>query len=174
MFLRPLLASVALVTVAGVAGVTAGAPAGTAATGNVVPPGNFRGYGFDQCLAPTPKAMNVWLKHSPFLAVGIYISGASRACRDQPNLTPTWISTQLRNGWRLLPITLGPQAPCNARFPRYGRDHRISNDPGTGGNFGKARGQGVTEAGRAVTAAQKLGISAGSTLWYDLESFDQT
>jgi hypothetical protein len=118
--------------------------------------------------------MDRWLNHSPFLAVGIYISGASRACRSQPNLTPRWVTTQLRNGWRLLPITLGPQAPCNPRFPRYGQDHRISNDSGSAGRFGKARAQGVTEAGRAVSAAQKLGISAGSTLWYDLESFDQT
>ncbi len=39
--------------------------------------------------------MNAWLDHSPFLAVGIYISGDSRACRSQPNLTPTWVSTQL-------------------------------------------------------------------------------
>ncbi len=174
MFLRPLLASVGLATLAIFAGVTTAVPAGTAATANVVTPGNFRGYGFDQCLAPTQKAMNRWLKHSPFLAVGIYISGASRACRSQPNLTPTWVTTQLQHGWRLLPITLGPQAPCNPRFPRYGRDHRISNDPGPAGRFGKAHTQGVTQAGRAVSAAKKLGISAGSTLWYDLENFDQT
>jgi peptidoglycan hydrolase-like protein with peptidoglycan-binding domain len=171
MFLRPLLVAAALATLSAVA---TAVPAGTAATANVVTPGGFRGYGFDQCLAPKQKSMNVWLKHSPFLAVGIYISGASRACRDQPNLTPTWVSTQLRNGWKLLPITLGPQAPCNPRFPRYGHDPVIDNDPGKQGNFGKARRQGVTEAGRAVTAAQKLGISAGSTLWYDLEGFDQT
>jgi len=177
MSLRPLLASVslgALVTTASIVGVTAGVSAGSAATGNVVTPGNFRGYGFDQCLAPTQKAMNKWLNHSPFLAVGIYVSGASRACRSQPNLTPTWISTQLRKGWRLLPITLGPQAPCNPRFPRYGGDHTINNHPGANGKYQKARNQGVTEAGRAVAAAQRLGISAGSTLWYDLEGFDQT
>src|SRR5690349_15645607 len=97
MFLRPLLASVALVMVGSIAGVTAGVPAGTAATGNVVTPGNFRGFGFDQCLAPTQKAMDTWLRHSPFFAVGIYISGASRACRDQPNLTPAWVTTQLES-----------------------------------------------------------------------------
>jgi peptidoglycan hydrolase-like protein with peptidoglycan-binding domain len=174
MFLRPLLASVALAMVASMAGPTAGVPAGTAATGNVVTPGNFRGYGFDQCLAPTQRAMDTWLKHSPFLAVGIYISGASRACRDQPNLTPPWITTQLKNGWRLLPITLGPQAPCNPRFPRYGHDHVIDNDPGSGGKYSKARRQGAAEAGKAVTAAGKLGLAEGSTLWYDLEGFDQT
>src|SRR5436190_18470683 len=161
MVLRPLLAAVALVTATGVAGVTAAVPPGSAATANVATPGNFRGYGFDQCLAPTQKAMDTWLNHSPFLAAGIYISGASRACRSQPNLTPTWVTAQLRNGWRLLPITLGPQAPCNSRFPRYGTDHRISNDPGQHKRLGKARKQGVTEAGRAVTAAQKLGISGG-------------
>jgi peptidoglycan hydrolase-like protein with peptidoglycan-binding domain len=174
MLLRPLLATATLAAVATVVTATTAVPAGTAATANAVTPGSFRGYGFDQCLAPSQRSMDRWLNHSPFLAVGIYISGASRACRDQPNLTPTWVSTQLRNGWRLLPITLGPQAPCNPRFPRYGNDHRINNDPGPAGHFGKARRQGVTEAGRAVSAAQTLGISAGSTLWYDLEGFDQT
>ena len=63
------------------------------ADGSVATPGDFTGYGFDQCLAPSQSAMDHWLSHSPFLAVGIYISGDSRACRSQPNLTPTWVST---------------------------------------------------------------------------------
>ena len=171
MLLRPLLAAT---TLAVVASLTTATGAGTAATGNVVTPGNFRGFGFDQCLAPTQKAMDAWLNSSPYLAVGIYTSGASRACRSQPNLTTTWVSTQLHKGWKLLPITLGPQAPCNPRFPRYGSDRVINNDPGTRGLFTKARRQGFAEAGTAVAAAQKLGISAGSTLWYDIEAFDQT
>ena len=65
---------------------------------NRVTPGDFTGYGFDQCLAPTQAKMDAWMENSPFTAVGIYISGASRACRSQPNLTTTWISTQLREG----------------------------------------------------------------------------
>jgi len=175
MLLRPLLAATALAVVASV---TTASGAGTAATatttGNVVTPGSFRGFGFDQCLAPSQRTMNVWLNHSPFLAVGIYTSGASRACRNQPNLTPTWVSTQLRKGWRLLPITLGPQAPCNPRFPRYGQDHVISNVPGTSNSYSRARKQGRTEAGTAVAAAAELGITPGSTLWYDIEGFDRT
>lgn len=174
MSVRRLLVAACLATVVGLTTGATVVPAGTAATGNVVTPGSFRGYGFDQCLAPTQRAMNVWLKKSPFLAVGIYISGASRACRSQPNLTPTWVSTQLRKGWKLLPITLGPQAPCNPRFPRYGNDPVIRSDPGNDELFAKARRQGATEAGRAVAAAQRLGIVAGSTLWYDLEGFNQT
>ncbi len=137
---------------------------------NPVTPGNFTGYGFDQCVAPTQYAMDRWLTSSPFLAVGIYTSGASRACRTQPNLTPRWITDQLRNGWRLLPITLGPQASCSTRFPRYGNDPVINWRPDNG--YGAARDQGRVEAVRAVRAAKSLGIAAGSTLWYDLEAFD--
>lgn len=141
---------------------------------NPVTPGDFTGYGFDQCLAPTQSAMDTWLRTSPFLAVGIYISGDSRACRDQPNLTPTWIRTQLRKGWRLMPITLGPQASCSDRFPRYGNDPTINPKPGRNGKYGKARKMGRLEAVDAVGAATKLGIAEGSTLWYDLEAFDIT
>lgn len=172
MLLRPLLAAAAL-TLLGGACVATSAPADSV-TANVATPGAFHGYGFDQCLAPSQQAMNVWLRQSPYLAVGIYISGASRACRVQPHLTPTWVTTQLRNGWRLLPITLGPQASCNARFPRYGNDPRIKADPGANNRYAKARRQGAAEADKTVAAAQALGLSPGSTLWYDLEGFDAT
>ncbi len=139
---------------------------------NPVTPGNFTGHGFDQCLAPSQRAMNTWLKHSPFLAVGIYIAGDSRGCRNQPNLTPTWVGTQLRKGWRLLPITLGPQASCHPSFPRYDDDHTINPRPGSNGNYSRARKQARHWAGETVDKAQHLGIVKGSTLWYDLEGFD--
>ncbi len=142
--------------------------------GNVATPGNFTGYGFDQCVAPTQKAMNAWLRSSPFLAVGIYISGDSRGCRTQPNLSQKWVATQLRKGWRLLPITLGPQASCHPSFPRYGNDPTINAKPGKAGKYRKARRQARREATKAVNAAQALGIVKRSTLWYDLEGFDVT
>jgi Domain of unknown function (DUF1906)/Putative peptidoglycan binding domain len=145
----------------------------TPAQAAIVTPGNFTGYGFDQCLAPSQSAMNAWLKNSPFLAVGIYISGNQRACRSQPNLTKTWVSTQLRSGWRLLPITLGPQASCSPRFPRYGLKS-IDSRPGADGKYANARAQGRAEAVKAVDAAKALGIAPRSTLWYDLEGFDHT
>ncbi|HEY0952061.1 glycoside hydrolase domain-containing protein [Nocardioides sp.] len=140
--------------------------------GNVVTPGDFIGYGFDQCHTPEQRSMNRWLQSSPFLAVGIYISGDSRACRDQPNLTPTWVSKQLAKGWRLLPITLGPQASCQPRFPRYGDDETISPKPGDNGRYFKAKTQGQDEAVKSVGVAADLGIAPGSTLWYDLEGFE--
>ena len=144
----------------------------TARKANVVTPGSLTGYGFDQCHTPEQAKMNRWLRNSPFWAVGVYMSGDSRACRDQPNLTPEWVSTQLRNGWRILPITLGPQASCQPRFPRYGDDPTIIPKPGKDNRYGKARKQGSAEAAKSVAAAQTLGIVEGSTLWYDLEGFE--
>ncbi len=167
-WLRRLLAT----TATGALVVTAGSGlAGPAAAEdvNVATPGNFTGYGFDQCLAPSQTAMDAWLRSSPFWAVGIYISGDSRGCTSQPNLTPTWVSTQLRNGWRLLPITLGPQAWCTTR-DRYLHQVRINPDPTT--RYLKARQQGVGEADKSVARAAQLGLSTGSTLWYDIEAFD--
>ncbi len=138
----------------------------------VVTPGNFTGYGFDQCLAPTQRSMNKWRKHSPFSAVGIYISGDSRACRNQPNLSSTWVSTQHAKGWKILPIALGPQASCQPRFPRYKDDFRINPTPGSKGRYGKAKKQGRVEAAKNAADAAHYGIGTGSTLWYDLEGFD--
>lgn len=133
-------------------------------------PGDFTGYGFDQCLAPTQSAMDTWWRKSPFSAVGIYISGDSRACRSQPNLSPTWIATQVARGWRLLPIALGPQASCQPRFPRYSDDFKISADTKNG--YAKAAAQGAAEADKNAADATAYGIGAGSTIWYDLEGFD--
>ncbi|GAB7002754.1 hypothetical protein JCM18899A_02250 [Nocardioides sp. AN3] len=139
---------------------------------NPVTPGVITGLGFDQCLAPSQAAMAAWRKSSPFRAVGIYIAGYSRACRNQTNLTATWVATQLAAGWHLLPITLGPQASCQPRFPRYGNDYRI-NATATN-DYAAARSMGTTEASKTVTAAKALGLVPGSTMFYDLEGFDYT
>ena len=146
-------------------------PTAPAYAANPVTPGNFTGLGFDQCDAPSQSAMSTWIKKSPFRAAGIYISGNSRACRTQSNLTPTWVANQLRAGWHLMPIVLGPQASCSTRFPRYGKNIDPTINPSTTGTYAAARAQGRAEAKKAVTTAQRLGIVRGSTLFYDLEAF---
>lgn len=178
---RTLLAALALLLAAPLVGSTpAGAePSGGAASKlasqrqvALATPGDFTGYGFDQCLAPTQSAMDRWWAKSPFSAVGIYISGDSRACRSQPNLSPTWVAAQVARGWRLLPIALGPQASCQPRFPRYQDDFKISNKPA--GGYATAAAQGAAEADKNAADATAYGIGAGSTIWYDLEGFDLT
>jgi peptidoglycan hydrolase-like protein with peptidoglycan-binding domain len=163
--LRRTLAGLTIAGLAATVGLTASTS--TATTANPITPGNMIGYGFDQCEAPGQSAMTTWLKYSPFRAVGIYMSGALRYCQDQPNLTPTWVRTQLATGWRLLPIHLGAQASCTTR-DRYQSD-KISADATD--TYAKARAQGRNEASVAVAAAQSLGIVAKSTIYYDLESF---
>lgn len=168
-FLPRLRRTVAGLTLAGVAatvGLTASTS--TADSPNPVTPGNMVGYGFDQCETPSQATMTAWLTSSPFRAVGIYMSGALRFCQAQTNLTPTWVQTQLATGWRLLPIHLGAQASCTTRA-RYQND-KISADPTNA--YAAARTQGRNEANVAVTAAKNLGISAQSTIYYDLEAFN--
>lgn len=168
MFVRSLLSTLAIA----VALAVAPAVPASADEPNPVTPGDFTGFGFDQCLTPEQYKMNAWLESSPYLAVGIYISGNSRACRNQPNLTPEWVSTQLDKGWRLLAITLGPQADCLDRFPRYSDDPTIIPKPGKKGRYSLARKQGTAEAKKTVAEAARLGIVPGSVMWYDLEGFD--
>ena len=148
------------------------APGGPATSASNPPtPGTFTGQGFDQCNAPSQAAMSAWRRSSPYRAAGIYISGNSRACRTQANLTPTWVSTQLAAGWKLLPITLGPQASCSTRFPRYGASIDPTINPSSSNGYAAAKAQGTNEAGKAVAAAGALGIVKGSTIFYDLEAF---
>lgn len=165
------LATAAISTQAAVSFRTAAPAARKARKPNPPTPGNFTGHGFDQCLTPTQSDMNAWLDRSPFLAVGVYISGDSRACRDQPNLTPQWVRTQLAKGWRLLPIILGPQASCQPRFPRYDDDFTISPARGNG-SYPRARQMGRDSATESIADARRLGLVRGSTLYYDLEAFD--
>jgi peptidoglycan hydrolase-like protein with peptidoglycan-binding domain len=151
-----------------VSGTLLSAPAYAA---NPVTPGNYTGLGFDQCEAPSQSAMSTWIKKSPFRAAGIYISGASRACQRQSNLNATWVRNQLAAGWHLMPITLGPQASCSSRYPRYGKNIDPTINPSPTDTYSAARVQGALEARRAVQAARNLGIVPGSTLFYDLEAF---
>jgi hypothetical protein len=121
-------------------------------------PGSFTGEGFDACTAPTSATMDTWLASSPYRAIGIYFGGSNRACQ-QPELTADWVSHQQANGWHLLPIYLGLQAPCTTSTKK----NRI--DPT------QAAAQGRAEADAAVTAAGGLGLSRGSVLIFDMEAY---
>jgi peptidoglycan hydrolase-like protein with peptidoglycan-binding domain len=123
-------------------------------------PGSLTGHAFDACTAPSQTVMDAWWQSSPYSAVGIYIGGSNRVCKDQPELTAGWVANQQRSGWHLLPVQVGPQASCS------GYADRMSSDLATAGQ------QGAAEAAAAVGNAQALGIGRGSTLYYDLEDYD--
>jgi peptidoglycan hydrolase-like protein with peptidoglycan-binding domain len=123
-------------------------------------PGSLTGYGFDACAAPPQQVMDAWWQESPYSAVGIYIGGSNRLCKDQPELTAGWVRTQQKRGWHLMPVQVGPQASCS------GYADRMSSDLAT------AEQQGRAEAALAISTARSLGIGSGSTLYYDLEDYD--
>ncbi len=153
-FLISLLSTAALV----IPTASAAAPSPAAALALPPQPGTYLGKGFDTCTAPSQNTMNAWRRSSPYGAIGIYISGASRSCA-QPNLTATWVANQVNNGWRLIPIELGYQAPCGTRQPKMSA------------NTTTARSQGVSAANSAANAASALGIGPGSTIYNDMEHY---
>ena len=163
--LRLLVAAVVAVsgTLVAVAGPAPAAQATTRAT-----PGNFTGYAFDTCDAPSQRAMNAWHRSSKYAGIGIYVAGTNRACSSQPNLTRRWVRAQASRGWRLLPLVVGRQASCSP--PGYYRGKRISARPAR--DYAKARAQGAAAARSGAKAVRRLGIGRGSVIWFDLEHFD--
>jgi hypothetical protein len=121
--------------------------------------GNLTGYGFDACSAPSQAQMDAWWETSPYAAVGVYIGGSNRLC-PQPELDAAWVRKQRRTGWLVLPIQVGPQAACSGYADRMSSNSTVAEQ------------QGRAEAGKAIGNASALGITKGSTLYYDLEDFD--
>jgi hypothetical protein len=140
-------------------GVPAGAQAAPAEGVGV--PGDYTGKGFDTCTAPSQAVMDAWRASSGYASVGIYIGGVDMGC-SQPNLTAAWVSRQVSNGWHLLPVYVGHQAPCS------GFANRISYDVPT------ARAQGEADASDAMARADMRGITAPSTLYSDVEGYDSS
>jgi hypothetical protein len=115
--------------------------------------------GFDACAAPSTSTMAAW-RASPYTSLGIYIGGANRGCA-QPNLTPSWVSTVISQGWKMMPIWVGPQAPCTT----LGGTTKITADPN------QAWGQGAAQATAAANAADALGFKWLTPIYYDMEAY---
>jgi hypothetical protein len=162
------LVTTLLVSAPAPASPAAAATNATAAATVPAMPRAFTGYAFDACQAPSQAAMDTWRTTSPFWGVGVYVAGANRLCDLQPNLTPTWVSTQAARGWRILPITVGRQASCST-LPGV---TKIDPDPAPDGDYEAARAQGRAEASATVTASTSLGFAKGTTHWLDIEDFD--
>jgi Domain of unknown function (DUF1906) len=116
--------------------------------------------GFDACAAPSLSTMNNWKSSSPYSVVGVYLGGANRGCA-QPNLTSSWFSNVKTQGWRLLPIWVGPQASCTT----LGGTTTLSSDTAS------AWWQGIAEAQGAADAAAQLGMGFLTPIYYDMEAY---
>jgi hypothetical protein len=112
---------------------------------------NYRGLGFDACAAPSAAYMSAWLRYSRYRAIGVYIGGSDESCA-QPNLTRKWLADEAAAGWHFMPMYVGPQA----EFGELGRH------PGH---------QGRAAANDAVAQAERLGLGAGTPIYYDMEAY---
>jgi hypothetical protein len=115
------------------------------------------GMGFDTCAAPSTAVMDDWLS-SPYRSVGIYLGGSMRACPDG-NLSAAWVDQVKGMGWGLMPLWVGPQAPCVIQ------DNLAHIDPA------QAAAQGKANAADAVTRAQYFGLGAGTPIYYNMEGY---
>jgi hypothetical protein len=116
--------------------------------------------GFDACAAPSMATMQTWWSSSPFTSVGIYVGGANRACA-QPNLTSAWVDGTTAMGWGLMPIWVGPQAPCTT----LGSTTKLPAD-----EF-YALLAGYNEAIAAANRMNSLGFTWLAPVYYDMEAY---
>ncbi|MFD8453369.1 MULTISPECIES: choice-of-anchor P family protein [Streptomyces] len=140
------------------------APAGDRPSVKAVPADStsFQGKGFDKCDAPSTTELNAWKGASPYGAVGIYIGGVNVGC--DPNFDAAWVQTHYENGWRFIPIYVGPQAQG---------DGGSCGDPGSPGCevIDDPEAQGAASARDAAAIAQDFGFGAGSVLYYNMEAY---
>jgi hypothetical protein len=121
----------------------------------------FTGLAFDTCTAPSASKMSAWKASSPYGGAAVYIGGSNRGCA-QPNLTSSWVGTVSAAGWKLIPIYVGAQPPCQS---------------GSGGErigASDAASLGASDGADAVSRAKALGMGASSAVYLDMEAFDET
>jgi hypothetical protein len=148
-----LLFGVTVVGGARVAGAANGTRAGVRAQAQ--PPDAAPTLAFDTCEAPSLEQMGAWRAASPYRSVAIYIGGEARACRNAALDNAAWVNGAFAQGWGVIPVYVGPQAPCS----NY-RAVIDVNDPGLHGFWA-----GLDASMHAIAA----GIPKGSPIYLDVE-----
>ncbi|MFF9583290.1 glycoside hydrolase domain-containing protein [Streptomyces achromogenes] len=147
----------------GAVGVVVAAGAGIAAQTSMAATGwpaqkTFTGRAFDTCTAPSLSAMKAW--HTGYYgAAAVYVGGKNRGCA-QPNLTASWVKSVNSLGWKLIPIYVGAQPPCQTGSS----PEKLS--------AATAASLGAKDAADAVAKASALGMKAGSPIYLDMEAYD--
>ena len=121
--------------------------------------------GFDIGLVPLTAQMNIWWQSSPYFESGLYLPGAANKKKDI-NLNSTWVSTVSGQGWGLIPIWVGPQAPCVLPATKRTKLKLFTTV--------NPYSQGQAEAAKAIAAVKALSSSLGPVVYYDMENYDTT
>jgi hypothetical protein len=116
--------------------------------------------GFDTCDTPGVGDMWVWRQYSPYSTVAVYIGGELRHCKNPFLDEGVWVRRVVEQGWRIIPIYVGPQAPCT--------NYRVTIDAQNPDQHGAAMGR------DAVARAKVVGFPPGAPIYYDLEAYRGT
>jgi hypothetical protein len=101
------------------------------------------------------------LEHRLYGGAAVYIGGKNRGCA-QPNLTASWVKSVSAAGWKLIPLYVGAQPPCQtSRNPE-----RFTAST--------AASLGASNAKDPVAKATALGVKPGSPIYLNMESYDIT
>jgi hypothetical protein len=158
---RMLAWSAAGVVLAAGGAVTANAVSGTTSATKLPTPSLYAGRAFDTCTAPSLSAMKAWKASNFYGAAAVYIGGKNRGCA-QPQLTASWVTSVSASGWKLVPLYVAAQPPCQTS----GSPDRIVAST--------AAAQGTRDGNDAVAKASALKMTAGSALYLDMEPYDIT
>ncbi|MDX2522978.1 glycoside hydrolase domain-containing protein [Streptomyces europaeiscabiei] len=120
----------------------------------------YTGRAFDTCTAPSLSAMKAW-KTGFYGAAAVYVGGRNRGCA-QPELTASWVKSVNTLGWKLVPLYVGAQPPCQTGSS----PEKITAST--------AASQGAADGADAVAKAAALGMKPGSALYLDMEAYDTT
>ncbi|MEU1228316.1 glycoside hydrolase domain-containing protein [Streptomyces sp. NPDC005828] len=121
----------------------------------------FTGRAFDTCTAPSLAAMKAWKTNGFYGGAAVYIGGKNRGCA-QPNLTASWVKSVDAAGWKLIPLYVGAQPPCQTSA----NPERLTAST--------AASLGVTDGNDAAAKASALGMKPGSPIFLDMEPYAVT
>ncbi|MDQ0761377.1 glycoside hydrolase domain-containing protein [Streptomyces canus] len=149
----------------GVAGAAVVAGAGLAAQSSMAATTwpaqrTYTGRAFDTCAAPSLPAMKAW-RGGLYGAAAVYVGGKNRGC-SQPNLTASWVKSVSSVGWKLIPLYVGAQPPCQSGS----NPEKLTAST--------AASLGATDGADAVARASALGMKVGSPIYLDMEAYDIT
>lgn len=118
-----------------------------------------QGMGIDACglMNNTTRARAFW-DNTPYHNIGVYIGGSAASC---PTNSASFVSSLVSMGWHILPLWVGPQAPCSDFASRFSSNTTTAFD------------QGRDQALAAYQKLVNLGMSTDNTpVIYDLEAFN--
>ncbi len=140
---------------------------------------NSQHVGFDTCDAPSESYEQTWWNDSPYFDTGIYVGNSNApsnmGCPNQTYLDAPWITNVTNQGWGLLPLWVGPQAPCTCvkgTWPSCTKFWSVYiNTDGTAQTQGQNEADTATIQGTTPGVMEDYGLNPGTPIYYDIENY---